>query len=157
MQMMHPAQAQQVVYGQGGGRPFHSGECDMCAEPGGVPLCCYVTFCTPCAAGDVAQAAGRDYLCSCLIGPALSWLLHDETLANMLASCLWVNDRRALVARLGVHDHLDDGSRCSQVYFMYSCGCGNCLLFQALNHLKAVEIGRAPPVGGMVAPKQMTM
>ncbi len=155
---------QTVIIVQQGGLPprtrgWASGECDMCAEPGGAGLCLYVTFCTPCAAGDVAAAAGRDYLCSCLVGPLLSALSHNDALADMLAACLWVADRRALAARLGVADGLDDGSRCSQAYLMFSCGCAPCLLFQQLNTIRAFEMG-AMQAGGaqvMAMPAQKAM
>jgi hypothetical protein len=37
-----------VVQQGGGGRPWHSSECDICAAPGGLPLCLYVVLCQPC-------------------------------------------------------------------------------------------------------------
>ena len=67
---------QQVIVVQTGApmsmNNWHS-ECgDLCAEPGGPLLCLYVCLFPCCAAGDIAEAAGRSYLCSCLIAPLLS-------------------------------------------------------------------------------------
>lgn len=86
--MMVAQQPQIVVIQQGGARvPWHSGECDLCAEPGGLPLCCYVHFCQPCAAGDVATAAGRDYFCSCCVAPVLGHLAHNDSLRDLIEGC----------------------------------------------------------------------
>jgi hypothetical protein len=62
-------------------------------------------------------------------------------------------DRRALVARYGIADTLDDGTSCSQAFCMMSC-CPAFLLFQELNHIRAVEMQRA---GGAAAPVQKVM
>jgi hypothetical protein len=132
---------------------WHSGECDICAEPGGFGLCLYVTCCQPCAAGDVAVAAGRDYFCACFVAPLLGHLAHNETLSDLISGCFWMADRRALVRRYGIHDTLDDGTACSQAFCMMSC-CPAFLLFQELNHIKAVEQRNA---GGVVAPVQKVM
>ena len=130
-----------IIVQQTGGTPWHSSECDICAAPGGLPLCLYVVFCQPCAAGDVAQAAGRDYFCSCFVAPLLSHLAHNEALGDMLQACFWAADRRALVNKYRIHDSIDDGTRCSTAWFMFSCGCSACLLFQELNR----EYGRGAP------------
>ena len=122
-----------IVQQSGGVTPWHSSECDICAAPGGLPLCLYVIFCQPCAAGDVAQAADRDYFCSCFVAPMLSHLAHNEALGDMLQACFWAADRRALVNKYRIQDNIDDGTRCSTAWFMFSCGCSACLLFQELN------------------------
>ena len=96
-----------------------------------------MTLCQPCAAGDVADAAGRDYFCSCFVAPLLSHLAHNESLGDMIEACFWAADRRALARKYGVADNIDDGTRCSTAWFMFSCGCSACLLFQELNHIKA--------------------
>jgi len=44
------------------GRNWSSGLIDPCGGPQGGNTCMYVCFCAPCAAGDVAAAAGRSYL-----------------------------------------------------------------------------------------------
>jgi hypothetical protein len=62
--------------------PFHSECTDLCAEPGGPLLCLYVCLCPWCAAGDVAEASGRSYICSCLIAPLLSHALSVLTDGN---------------------------------------------------------------------------
>ena len=71
-----PQVVQQVIVVQTGApmsmNNWHS-ECgDLCAEPGGPLLCLYVCLFPCCAAGDIAEAAGRSYICSCLIAPVLS-------------------------------------------------------------------------------------
>ena len=65
-----------------------SGEWDCCA--GGAGLCLYVHFCTPCAAGDVAVAAGRDYFCACFVAPLLGHLAHNDTLRDLIEACFWM-------------------------------------------------------------------
>jgi hypothetical protein len=150
------APPQQVIIIQNGQAPreqWHSSECDMCAEPGGPGLACYVICCQPCAAGDVAVAAGRDYFCACCVAPVLGHLAHNDTLRDIIEGCFWMADRRALVQRYGVHDTLDDGSACSQAFCMMTC-CPQCLLFQELNHIKHKALQQQGAVG---APVQKAM
>ena len=118
-----PPQVIVIVQNNGQGQiPWHSTECDLLAAPGGLPLCCYVTLCQPCAAGDVADAAGRDYFCACFVAPLLAHLAHNDSLGEMVQACFWAADRRALVRKYGVADNIDDGTRCSTAWFMFSCG-----------------------------------
>ena len=83
-----------------------SGHLDMCA--GGPGLFLYACCCTPCAAGDVAQAAGRDYCMACFVAPCvggtLGHVLRDEALSQIIEACFWIGDRRALVRRYGIDD-----------------------------------------------------
>lgn len=72
---------------------------ECCAQPGGMPTCCYATFCPCCAAGDVATAAKRDYCMSCCIIPILCpiwpcWLAYDRQASLRPA------ERRAAALRL---------------------------------------------------------
>ena len=41
--------------------------------------------------------------------------------------------------------------------FMFSCGCSACLLFQELNHIKAVQMGLAPGPQGLAGIPQQKM
>jgi hypothetical protein len=95
-----------VHHQQGGGGPWHSTECDLCAAPGGPGLCLYVVLCQPCAAGDVAHAAGREYLCACLVAPLLAHLAHNEGFGNMIEGCFWAADRRAFAQKFGISDNI---------------------------------------------------
>jgi len=82
-----PVVVMRAPYG-GGGVAWHSSECDVLAAPGGVPLCLYAAFCTPCAAGDAAVAGGRDYMCACLLAPLLAHLAHHDGIGQMIEGCL---------------------------------------------------------------------
>ena len=140
------------------GVPFFSDECDVCAAPGGAGLCLYAFCCSPCAAGDVAVAADRDYLCACLVAPMIAHLAHNDNIGQLIEGCFWMADRRALTMKYGIADASDDGSRCSKAFLLMSCGCAPCLLFQELNHIAAVKAGLTPgPNGPAGVPKQMGM
>jgi hypothetical protein len=77
------------------------------------------------------------------VAPLLSHLAHNDSLGEMVQACFWAADRRAFVQKYGIMDNIDDGTRCSTAWLMFSCGCSACLLFQELNHLKAMEMGVA--------------
>ncbi len=126
---------------------------DICAEPGGPLLCLYACFFPCCAAGDVAEAAGRSYLCSCFIAPLLSHMFqHDQ---SWIEACAWSMDRTALAAKYGINDPLQEGC-ISCAYLLFACGCGPCLLIQELNHIKAAQMGMRPGPAGMM-PQQKVM
>ena len=108
---------------------YHSQCTDVCAEPGGPLLCLYVCLFPCCAAGDVAEAAGRSYLCSCFIAPLLSHMFHHDQ--SWIEACAWYMDRTALNAKYGINDTLDASGGCiSMAYIYFSCGCGPCLLIR---------------------------
>ena len=104
-------------------RPWPTSCLDPCGGPTGTRTLAYVLFCAPCAAGDVASAGGRSYLCSCCVA---------SSLACPCAPCIFAGDRQALAARLAVHDDL--GCVRSGALFYACCGC--CLLAQEIALLK---------------------
>jgi len=53
----------------------------------------FSTFCPPCAAGEIARAAGRDYCLSCCV--------------CALCCCWHAADRAALARRFGIDDPLE--------------------------------------------------
>jgi hypothetical protein len=57
--------------------------------------CCYIWCCPCCAAGDVATAAGGNYLMSCGVIPFC---------CGCLTPCWWANDRHELAHKLNVED-----------------------------------------------------
>lgn len=102
----------------------------------GCSTCLYVAACPCLAAGDVASAAGRSYLCSCLICPFLIPICVPGHFAQ---------DREALVKRFGIDDR---GMGCLGACFLNWLGCGLCLLCQEVALLKEVghyERAGAPP------------
>ena len=101
--------------------PTRPTEC--CGGPSGSSTCMYATLCAPCAAGDVAAAAGRSYACSCCITPFF---------CVIALPCVRALDRTALAARLAVHD--DFG--CAGACLATALGCGLCLLCQEVAALK---------------------
>lgn len=107
-------------------REWHSTFLDMCAQPGGVGLCCYVLLCPTCAAGDIAAAAGRSYLMSCLICPLFCQFCYPGHLAG---------DRQALADKYGIEDM---GCVCATILFVM--GLWPCLLYQELNHVRAADM-----------------
>jgi hypothetical protein len=103
----------------------------------------------------VGEAAGRSYLCSCLIAPLLSHMFQHD--ASWIEACAWYMDRTALNAKYGINDTLDASGGCfSMAYLYFACGCAPCLLIQELNHIKAVQMGLAPGPGGQL-PQQKVM
>lgn len=103
-------------------RQWATSLCDCCGAPMGCGGCCYVMFCSCCAAGDIAKAAGRDYCMSCFIIPFC---------VGIIAPCWWSYDRQALAQRLNIVDPFS-GSAC----LMFMCGCGSCLMCQELNTVR---------------------
>ena len=144
-QQGYPMQQPQTVVIVQTGAPlamhnWHSECLDVCAAPGGLPLCIYGFLFPCCAAGDIAVAAGRDYLCSCFIAPLLSHMFHHDT--SWIEACAWYMDRTALAARYGVNDVLDQSGGCfSMAYLYFACGCAPCLLIQELNHVRWLARG----------------
>ena len=104
-------------------RPWPTSFLEPCGGPSGERTCYYVVFCAPCAAGDVAAAAGRSYFCSC----CAAW-----TFACPCFPCILAGDRQALSSRLNVHD--DVGCLRSAALFAACCWC--CLLAQEVALLK---------------------
>ena len=150
---------------------WHSACCDCCAEPGGLETFCYAFWCSCCAAGDVAIAAGRDYTMSCLVAPCIVPFLAGVS----IHSCVWCSDRQALAARYGVKDDTDPCLACMGFFFCCVRWCppprrpaplplfsfprpnhprtplppfphfqGTCLLAQELNHIKKHGVVRPP-------------
>jgi hypothetical protein len=73
---------------------------DVCScfdFPGGCGTACFVLFCTPCAAGEVARASGRSYCMSCLVIPFV---------IPFCAPGCYSSDREALAKAYGIEDQL---------------------------------------------------
>lgn len=104
-------------------RPWPTRPTECCGGPTGCGTCAYVTFCAPCAAGDVAAAAGRSYACSCCITPFIF---------PIALPCVLALDRTALSSRLAVHDDCGCVGSC----LVTALGCGLCLLCQEIAALK---------------------
>lgn len=129
-------------------RAWPSGACDPCGGPSGDRTCAYVTLCAPCAAGDVAAAAGRSYARSCCLSPLLPCCLLP---------CVWAADRQELAQRLAVRD----GVGCACACLLFTVCAGTCLLCQEVALLKSIgwyarrALARpalAPGQGGMPGP-----
>jgi hypothetical protein len=148
--MYAPPGAEVVLTAASVVRPWVTGPCDPCGGPDGCNTCCYVTFCTPCAAGDVAKAAGRDYCCSCFIIPVL---------LPCLAPGHYATDRAELVRKWGIPDDLGCLGSC----LCFWLGFGQCLLCQSVTFLKANGWygGYGAAVGGatttVILPAQQVM
>ena len=109
-------------------RPWSADLCNCCVTGPGV--CCYALCCGPCAAGDVASAAGRDYCVSCFIVPFL---------VPCYAPChIACSDRSALAARFGIEDDVAGCAAC----VIFSCVPfgGVCILAQELNEIKLANV-----------------
>lgn len=96
-----------------------AGACEPCGGPDGCNTCCYVMWCAPCAAGDIAAAADKSYCCSCFVIPVL---------LPCLAPGHFASDRQALVNKYGIQDELG----CLGACLCFWLGCGGCLLCQSI-------------------------
>lgn len=103
-------------------RDWPSGMLEPCGGPSGLSTCLFVTLCAPCAAGDVAAAAGRSYACSCGVAVFL-----PICVPGVLAQ-----DREALAKQHGIADSLG----CLGACLLFAAGCGLCLLCQEVALLK---------------------
>ena len=141
-----------VIINQGGQGPtrWRNEFCDCFAD---CNTCCYVAFCTYCAAGDVAVEAGENYFCSCALPILMVGLGYVP-----IHCCVWGNDRRSLARRFGVHD--PHCTECPCFLFLF---CSTCALCQEINHIKAnggfMGERRAPPPMLVLQqpPQQMVM
>jgi hypothetical protein len=107
------------------------------SAPGGAGVFAYAFCCAPCAAGDVAVAAGRDYAMACCVP-----ILIAGVAGVPVHCCFWSGDRAALASRYGVHDE-NAGNACC----LFCCYFSSCLLAQELNHIAA---NRGKQLGGTV-------
>jgi hypothetical protein len=71
--------------------------CSCCDFPGGCETACFVLFCTPCAAGQIARAAGRSYFVSCCLVPFV---------IPICAPGCYASDREALSKAYGIDDQM---------------------------------------------------
>ena len=140
-----------VVINQGhtGPNRWRNDFCDCAADCG---TCCYVCFCTCCAAGDVAVEAGENYCCSCALPIVVGYFVGVP-----IHCCVWGNDRRSLARRFGVHD--PHCTECPCFLFVF---CSTCALCQEINHIKANggfmgERCAQPPMLVLQLPQQMAM
>lgn len=97
-------------------------------------------FCSCCAAGDIAKAAGRDYCMSCCIIPFC---------VGIIAPCWWSYDRQALAQRLNIVDPFSGSGECASIvincYQCLSCSCSrSCSLHGCLLSLRTPARSTAP-------------
>lgn len=102
------------------GKRWHSELFSVDAEPGSFGLLAYSCCCRCLAAGDVAKAAGNNYLISCVVA-ALNCGCYHMAL-----------DRFALIEKLGIEDHTTRTGT-----FCMACFAGPCMLHQELNAIRA--------------------
>lgn len=119
--------------------------CGCCSD---CSVCCYVACCPCCAAGDVAQAANRDYCMSCFVIPfflPIAW------------PCFRACDREALTKA----HNIDDGIGYCCACLLSWIGLGGCLLCQELITIKQQQLGGPrQPLSSVVivqAPTQVAM
>lgn len=116
--------------------------CSCLDFPGGCGTACFVIFCTPCAAGQVARASGRSYFMSCFCIPFV---------IPFCAPGCYASDRDALAKAYGVDDW---GWLVSCLLFQ--TGIGFCMLCQEMNTIKLY--GTPVPLAKVVAePTQQIM
>lgn len=116
--------------------------CDCCAPPGGLGLCCYVFICTPCAAGDVAEATGGSYCMSCCVPLMLGAVAPGPS----LAPCCWCQDRLNMMARNGI----GEGNDPCEVFCMMVF-CARCAIIQELNTLRSMPGGQGMTTTTVIA------
>ena len=119
--------------------------CNCCSN--GPLTCLYVWFCGCCAAGDVAQAAGKDYCCTCCVIPFF---------CPCITPCYLNGDRAALAARYNINDPLGGCNACCLFYL----GCGMCLLVQELAEIEYQKTkggSTSVTVTNVTAPPQQAM
>lgn len=122
----------------------------MCGGPDGAGTCIYVMCCWPCAAGEIAAAAGRSYAMTCCVCPMLCPCCLPGHLAQ---------DREEFAKK----HHIADDLGCLGACFLNWLGCTPCLLCQEYATLRAYVYGTgAAPLGVgpttvIVTPQQQYM
>lgn len=114
---------------------------DCCSSPGGCDRCCYVSFCLPCAAGEVAGRIGRDYSVDCCL-PSLTYAIgaafgpFGSYAASLVGSCLWAQTRTVIRREDAIPgDEVED---CLTMLL-----CAPCAVCQELNHLDMRDFERS--------------
>jgi hypothetical protein len=103
---------------------------DIFAPPGGPALFAYTFCCAPCAAGDVAAAAGNNWCATCCVAPFCCF------------GCGWTvrcDDRKKLAAK---HSITDDFSPLVTLGLICCCNC--LLLTQELNQISHAALAADP-------------
>ena len=124
--------------------------CGCTAPPGNLNRCCYVTWCTCCAAGDVAQRVGRNYWLDCALACCGAVFIPALNAPVSIHPLVWGLTRQAVRVRAGIPGaYLDD------VLTTMFCGC--CAIAQELNHLDLELAALVPQPASAGAPAQRSM